>query len=193
MSTSRRRFLTLSTAALAMPVLPGIAWADWPKDRTIRAIIPFNAGSTVDILGRIVADPLSRQLGQTIVIENRGGAGGSIGTGRCREGRTGRLHNSHQCRRGIRARRLLIRTCPMMPLKTFASVACFGSVPNVLLVAPSLGVKTLKEFVAKAKAGKLTYASAGVGSATHWAAEAVSASVPALRARTCRSGAAPRR
>jgi tripartite-type tricarboxylate transporter receptor subunit TctC len=55
--------------------------------------------------------------------------------------------------------------------KDFACIASFGSVPNVLLVAPSLGVKTLKEFVAKAKANKLTYASAGVGSATHWAAE----------------------
>jgi tripartite-type tricarboxylate transporter receptor subunit TctC len=75
---NRRHFLKLSAGALAAPALPrpGIAQAAWPAAKTIRAIVPFSAGSTIDILGRIVLDPLSRQLGQTIVVENRGGAGG---------------------------------------------------------------------------------------------------------------------
>ncbi len=77
-NTNRRRFLTLASAALAAPALSRRALADvWPKDKIIRAIVPFSAGSTVDIIGRVVIDPLSRQLGQTVIVENRGGAGGT--------------------------------------------------------------------------------------------------------------------
>jgi len=77
----RRKFLQLSAGILATPILvrPAFAQAAWPAARSIRAIVPFSAGSTIDILGRIVLDPLSKQLGQTIVVENRGGAGGRIG------------------------------------------------------------------------------------------------------------------
>ena len=79
--TTRRKFLTISAAGLAAPALSRLAHAqDWPKARQIRAMVPFAAGSTLDIVGRIVLDPVSRALGQTIVIENRGGAGGSLGT-----------------------------------------------------------------------------------------------------------------
>ena len=79
-TANRRRFLTLASAALAAPALGRRAFADaWPKDKVIRAMVPFGAGSTIDILGRIMLDPISQQIGQTIVVENRGGAGGSIG------------------------------------------------------------------------------------------------------------------
>src|SRR5918994_310156 len=78
--TTRRTFMTMSAAALAAPALPRIAAAQAYPTRQIKAMVPFAAGSSLDIVGRIVMDPLSRQLGQTIVIENRGGAGGSIGT-----------------------------------------------------------------------------------------------------------------
>src|SRR5438132_9375095 len=76
----RRRFLVGCTAALAAPVLARRALAQaWPS-RPIRAICPFSAGSTIDILGRIVTDPLGQALGQSVVVENRGGAGGTIGS-----------------------------------------------------------------------------------------------------------------
>ena len=76
----RRRFLASLTAALAAPALTRSALAQaWPS-RPIRAICPFSAGSTIDILGRIVTEPLAQALGQSIVIENRGGAGGTIGS-----------------------------------------------------------------------------------------------------------------
>lgn len=170
MVSSRRRFLKVSAAAMATPLLPGAAWADWPKDKPIRAIIPFNAGSTIDIIGRIVVDPLSRQLGQTIVVENRGGAGGSIGAASVAkadpDGYT--LLINAAAHSGAPA---AYPNLSYDAAKDFACIASFGSVPNVLVVSPKLGVKTLKEFVVKAKAGKFTYASAGVGSATHWAAE----------------------
>jgi len=166
----RRNFLKLSAAALATPALPGIAFADWPKDRAIRAVVPFNAGSSIDIIGRIVTDPLAKQLGQTIVIENRGGAGGSIGSAMVAkadaDGYT--LLINAAAHSGAPA---AYPNLTYDAAKDFACIASFGSVPNVLLVAPGLGVKTAQEFVAKAKAGNMTYSSAGVGSATHWAAE----------------------
>ena len=77
--TDRRGFLTFASAAAAA-TLPEFSFAAaWPKEKIIRAIVPFAAGSTIDIIGRIVLDPLSSALGQTIVVENRGG---EIGTRR---------------------------------------------------------------------------------------------------------------
>jgi tripartite-type tricarboxylate transporter receptor subunit TctC len=168
---NRRRFLTLTAAALAAPALPHFASAQaWPAGKPIRAVVPFSAGSTIDILGRIVTDPLSRQLGQTIVIENRGGAGGSIGSGQVAkadpDGYT--LLINAAAHSGAPA---AYPNLPYDAAKDFSCVACFGNVPNVLLVAPSKGFKTIKDFAAKAKEGNMTFASAGVGSATHWAAE----------------------
>ena len=169
--SDRRHFLTFTTAALATTALPRIAAADaWPTGKPIRAVVPFTAGSTIDILGRIVLDPVARQLGATIVIENRGGAGGTIGSAQVAkadpDGFT--LLINAAAHSGSPA---AYPNLPYDASKDFAAVACFGSVPNVLLVAPSKGIKTIKEFVAKAKDGNMTFSSAGVGSATHWAAE----------------------
>ncbi len=171
MISDRRRFLTLTGAALATTALPRAAAADtWPTGKPIRAVVPFTAGSTIDILGRIVLDPLSRQLGATIVIENRGGAGGTIGSAQVAKAEPDgfTLLINAAAHSGSPA---AYPNLPYDAAKDFAAVACFGSVPNVLLVAPSKGIKTIKEFVAKAKDGNMTFASAGVGSATHWAAE----------------------
>ena len=105
--TTRRRFLHLAAAALATPALPRLARAQsWPE-RPIRAMVPFSAGSSLDIVGRIVLDPLSSQLGQTIVVENRGGAGGTIGIRPGRQGRARRLyHPDQRVRAFVGARRL---------------------------------------------------------------------------------------
>lgn len=170
MSTNRRHFLKLSAAALATPAFPGIALADWPKDKVIRAIVPFNAGSTIDIIGRIVTDQLSKQLGQTIVIENRGGAGGSIGSAVVAKADP----DGYALLINAAAHSGAPAAYPNLPYdaaKDFACVASFGSVPNVLLISPAKGLKNIKDFVAKAKEGNMTFSSAGVGSATHWAAE----------------------
>ena len=170
-TANRRRFLTLAAAGLATPALPRFAAADvWPKDKTIRALVPFTAGSTIDILGRIVLDPLSRQLGQTIVIENRGGAGGSIGSAQVAkadpDGYT--LLINAAAHSGAPA---AYPNLSYDAAKHFSCAACFGNVPNVLLMAPEKGIKNIKDFVAKAKKTNMTFGSAGVGSATHWAAE----------------------
>jgi len=168
--TTRRKFLLLSGAALAAPALPQLASAQqWPA-RPIRAIVPFTPGSTIDIIGRIVLEPLSAALGQPIVIENRGGAGGTIGTALVAkaepDGHTILIHAS--------AHSAAPAAYPNAPYNTgrdFAGVVIFGSVPNVTVISPAKGIKTLKELVEAARKGSFTFASAGVGSATHWAAE----------------------
>jgi tripartite-type tricarboxylate transporter receptor subunit TctC len=168
--TTRRRFLNSAAAALALPALPRLASAQaWPA-KPIRAIIPFTAGSTVDIVGRIVLEPLASQLGQTIVVENRGGAGGTIGTAAVAraepDGYTILINASAHS-----AAPAAYPNVPYDTAKDFSAVASFGSVPNVVVIAPSKNIKTLAELAAAAKARSLTFASAGVGSATHWAAE----------------------
>jgi tripartite-type tricarboxylate transporter receptor subunit TctC len=168
--TTRRKFLLLSGAALATPALPQLASAQqWPA-RPIRAIVPFTAGSTIDIIGRIVLEPLSVALGQPIVVENRGGAGGTIGTALVAkaepDGHTLLIHAS--------AHSAAPAAYPNAPYNTgrdFSGVVIFGSVPNVTVISPAKGIKTLKELVEAARKGSFTFASAGVGSATHWAAE----------------------
>jgi tripartite-type tricarboxylate transporter receptor subunit TctC len=175
MIATRRRFLALTSAALAAPAVLRRAAADtaadaWPKDRIIRAVVPFGAGSTTDIVSRVVLDPLAQQIGQTIVVENRGGAGGSIGAAdvakAAPDGYTllanGAAHSAAPA---------VYPDLSYDPAKDFAGVAVFGVVPNVMLVAPSKGIKSAKDLVARGKDGSLTFSSAGTGSATHWAAE----------------------
>ena len=168
--TTRRTFLRVAASALATPALPNFARAQvWPS-KTIRAVVPFTAGSTIDIVGRIVLDPLSAQLGQPIVVENRGGAGGTIGTAAVAksdpDGYTLLVHAAAHSAAPAAYSNLTYDTA-----KDFSAVIAFGTVPNVTVVSASSGIKTLPELVAKAKAGSISYASAGVGSATHWAAE----------------------
>jgi tripartite-type tricarboxylate transporter receptor subunit TctC len=166
--TTRRDFLSVTGAALAAAAFPALA-EPWPA-KPIRAIVPFGPGSTIDIIGRIVLEPLSQALGQPIVVENRGGAGGSIGTAAVAksepDGYTLLIHAS--------AHSAAPAVYPKLPYDAghdLAGVAVFGTVPNVTVISPAKGIRTLKELVEAAKKGSMTFASAGVGSATHWAAE----------------------
>ncbi len=167
---TRRRFLAGSTA-LAVPALPRGAYAQaWPAGRPIRAICPFTAGSTIDILGRIVTEALSQALGTTIVVENRGGAGGTIGSAAAAKAEP----DGYTLLINASAHTAAPAAYPHIaydPAKDFAGVAMIGVVPNVLLIAPSKNIGSAKELAARAQSGEMTYASAGVGSATHWAAE----------------------
>ena len=171
MRMHRRRFLSLTSAAIAMPALSRRALADgWPKDKVIRAVVPFSAGSTIDILGRVVMDVVSQRIGQTIVIENRGGAGGTIGTAAVAvaepDGYTLLVNASAHSAAPAAYPHLSYDAA-----KDFAAIAMFGVVPNVMTISPSKGIKSVRELVERGEQGGLTYASAGVGSATHWAAE----------------------
>jgi tripartite-type tricarboxylate transporter receptor subunit TctC len=169
--TTRRQLLQLAAGALALPALPRPAASQaWPAKQPIKAMIPFSAGSSLDIVGRIVLEPLSSRLGQTIVVENRGGAGGTIGSAMVAKAEP----DGYTLLVQASAHSSAPAAYPGIsydPARDFVAVIPFGTVPNVTVVAPARGIKSLKELVAAGKAGSLSYASAGVGSATHWAAE----------------------
>ncbi len=170
--STRRQFLTSITAALAAASLPGTTLAQaWPS-RPIRAMVPFAAGSSLDIVGRLVMDPLSTQLGQPIVIENRGGAGGTIGSALVAKSEGDGYYLLIQAS-AHSAAPAAYSNIGYDVANDFIAVIPFGTLPNVTVVAPSSGIKTLKDLVAKGKSGQISYASAGVGSATHWAAERI--------------------
>ena len=172
MSMTRRHCLRLAGAAFVAPGLTSPAWAqNWPA-KPLHAVVPFTAGSTVDILGRILLDVISSQIGQPIVIENRGGAGGTIGTAAVAKAEP----DGYTLLVNASAHSAAPAAYPKISYDTandFSAIASFGAVPNVTVISPAKGIKTLEELVAaaKAKPGTLTFASAGVGSATHWAAE----------------------
>src|SRR3954468_21533138 len=167
---SRRTFLKLGGAALAPTALPALGAAQsWPT-RPVRVIVPFGAGSTIDILGRIVCEQLSVALGQPFVIDNRGGAGGTIGTGLVAkaepDGYTLLINASAHTVAPAAYPHL-----PYDPARDIAAVAMIGVVPNVIVISPSKGIKTLKQLADAGKKGNMSYASAGVASASHWGAE----------------------
>ena len=148
------------------------AFAESYPSKPIRAIIPFGAGSATDVIPRIVFDELSARLGQPIIVENRGGAGGTIGAAAVAkadpDGYTLLVHSS--------AHTITPAIYPNLSYDAgsdFFAVGAIGNVPNVLIIAPSKGLKTLAEFVAaaKAKPGSFNFASVGVGSAVHLSAE----------------------
>mgnify|MGYP003345216416 CR=1 FL=1 len=167
---NRRAFLSGASAAISAPALLSSARAQaWPE-KSIRVVIPFGAGSSVDIIGRIIVEYLSRALGQSMVVENRGGAGGAIGSREVSlapaDGYTLLINAS--------AHSAAPAAYPQIQydvVKDFAAVASFGVIPNVVIVRPGRGINSIADFLKEAKAGNFTFASAGVGSATHWAAE----------------------
>jgi tripartite-type tricarboxylate transporter receptor subunit TctC len=157
-------------ASLALPLAHIVHAQAWPT-KPIRAIVPFGAGSTIDVLGRIVVEPLAAALGQPIVVENRGGAGGSIGSAYVAkaepDGYTILVHAAAHS-----AAPAAFPNAPYDAGKDLRGVAVFGVVPNVTVISPAKGIKSLKELAEAGKKGTIkTFGSAGIGSATHWAAE----------------------
>lgn len=160
-----------------VPVLGlGLATMDaraqtWPT-KPLRAIVPVGAGSTTDIIPRVVFEQLSAQLGQSIVVENRAGAGGTIGSGFVAkadpDGYTILAHGS-----ALTISPALYPNLGYDPARDLVAVVPLGIMANVLVVPPAKGWKTIGDLVAAAKAnpGALNFSSVGVGSATHLSAE----------------------
>ena len=166
MPVSRRTFTTSALAGATM-ILPRIARAAFPE-RPLRLIVPFPAGGAVDVVGRLLGNALSAGIGQPVVIDNRGGAGGIIGMeASARASPDGyTLMVSHS---GFAAMPGLYRRLPFDPAKDFDGVVTAVSGSYVLAVHPSVPFRSVAELIvyAKANPGKLTYASAGVGSTVH--------------------------
>lgn len=170
----RRRALwgTLTAACLAWSAPAAMAQGDWPSHQPITIIMTFNAGSGVDVVARQIQEPLSKQLGQTVIIDYKPGAAGNIASEYVARAKpdgytlvfgTAATHGSNAS---------LYKKLPFDVETDFVPVAPIVDVSNVLTINPDvINVKTLKEFVevVKANPGKFNYASTGNGTGTHMA------------------------
>ena len=166
----------LLLASLGFAVASHAHAQTWPA-KPLTTIVPVGAGSLADTIARLVLDRLGSELGQPVVVENRTGAGGTIGAAfvarSAPDGYTLLVHsNAHTIAPA------LYPTLSYQPARDFAAIAPLGTSPHALVVAPSKGFKTVGELIAagKAKPGSLTFASVGVGTATHLSAERFRAS-----------------
>ena len=161
--------------AMLIGALSSLAWpaARAQSGKTLRLIVPFPPGGSTDILARAVGAKLGPALGQTVVIDNRAGAGGSLGATEVAraeaDGNT--LLMGHIGTLAVNP--ALYPKLPYNPLKSFVPVAWVARVPNILVVNASSPIKTLADLVAKARTqpGRMTYSSGGNGSAAHIAVE----------------------
>jgi tripartite-type tricarboxylate transporter receptor subunit TctC len=164
---------SFSTVVVSLLLLSAsfAARSDYP-DRPIHFVVPFTAGSGTDIVARTVGESMSRSLKQPIIVENKPGAGGTVGAAQVAkstpDGYTLLVHSA-----GHVANQSIYKSLPYDTLKDFVGVTPLASLPNVLIVSPSKGYKSAKDVVAKAQAnpGSMNYGSAGIGSATHMNAE----------------------
>ena len=170
MNLINRRRLLLGTA-LSLLAVSALAQVNWPN-QVIRIVVPFAPGSFTDVSARLIAQELTEQLGQAVVVENRVGAGGTAGTVSVvraeADGYTLLLtDNSLSISPG------LYPNLPYDPIKDLAQVSRIAESPSFLMVRSGLGVKTLAELVAlgKEKPGQITFGSGGAGSSAHLATE----------------------
>ncbi|MDP1750018.1 MAG: tripartite tricarboxylate transporter substrate binding protein [Reyranella sp.] len=171
MTTMQRR--TVLALALAAPNLAKQAFAaDYPT-RPIRIIVPYAPGGGADAVARVLARKVGESVGQTIVVENKGGAGSILGTDMVAkaepDGYTLLLGQSGP----ISINPAVYKSLPYDPAKDFAPITMTNSYPYVLVVNPTLPAKTLQEFVAlgKSEPGKMNYGTTGVGAANHLVSE----------------------
>ena len=160
------RWRQLAIAALAFWTT--LAFGQAFPSKPVKIVVPFTAGSATDILARTFGQKLSELWGQPVIVENRPGAGGTIGAGIVAksppDGYTLLVHSAAQA-----VNASIYPTLPYDTTKDFVEVATLGGQPNVLVVAPSTGFKTVADLIAAAKKspGTLNFGSAGTGSGTH--------------------------
>ncbi|HEY6822702.1 MAG TPA: tripartite tricarboxylate transporter substrate binding protein [Burkholderiales bacterium] len=157
---------------LVLAALPlGVHAQSFPS-KPVHIIVPFTPGSATDIMARSVSDKLSAALGQPVLVENRPGAGGTIGTAVVAKA-TPDGHTLVVVSAGHAINPVIYPNLPYDSAKDLSAVIPLGTLPSILIVPPALGVKSVAELVAlaKAKPGALNFTSAGIGSASHASAE----------------------
>src|ERR1700760_3073899 len=170
---NRRQILKTGLASVCTPWAFGAPAraAEWPT-KSIRVVVPYAAGSATDLVPRTVFEQVGRQVGQSFVVENRPGGGTTIGSAQVKaaepDGHTILVHSN-----AIVTVPAIQLSVPYDPVQDFSGLTTLGNVPLVLVVAPSKGIKSVKELVAKAKAkpGELNYAAAGIDTPPHLAME----------------------
>ncbi|MES2531208.1 MAG: tripartite tricarboxylate transporter substrate binding protein [Pseudomonadota bacterium] len=172
----QRRTLIQSAAAAAlagMGSLPAFAQGGWPTGKAITYLVPFPAGGTTDVLGRLISQKLGVVLGTSVIIDNKGGAGGSVGS----EVASRAAPDGYTMLGGtVSSHAINVSLYPKIgydPIKSFAPVTLIGTNPVVLVVNQASPYKTLKDVLeaSKAKPGGLSSASAGTGTSQHLSLE----------------------
>jgi tripartite-type tricarboxylate transporter receptor subunit TctC len=167
----KSKSIFLATCALLGSIGAAHAEANYPN-RPIRVIVPFTAGSTTDIVARAITEKMGRSLGQVMVIDNRGGASGTLGAAAAAsaapDGYTIMIQSSSHTVNPSTFAKL-----PYDTVKDFSAISPIATLPNALVISPKKNIKTLQALLEKGRAepGKLNFASAGQGSATHLNAE----------------------
>ena len=172
MRLPRRKFLHLAAGAAALPAVSRIACAQAYPSRPVRMIVPFGPAGTTDIVARLIGQRLSEHLGQQFVVENRPGGAGNIGTEAVvRAPADGYTLLMIDVSPAINA--TLFDKLNFNFVRDIAPVANIVRVPNVMVVNPAFPAKTVSEFIAHAKAnpGKISLASAGIGTPNHLSGE----------------------
>jgi tripartite-type tricarboxylate transporter receptor subunit TctC len=164
--------IALASAVIAISAIAEAGEDEWPE-RPLRLVVPFPAGSSTDIIARIVAQKLSHRLGQQVVIENRAGASGNIGADAVAKAAPDGYTIGIATASTHAVAASLSPNLPYDPIRDFAPVAMIGSQPYVLVLHPALPARNLAELIAlaKAKPGTLNYGSAGIASLAHLATE----------------------
>ncbi|MEP7297829.1 MAG: tripartite tricarboxylate transporter substrate binding protein [Burkholderiales bacterium] len=171
MLMQRRAFMQTTAAVAATSAWPAFAQA-WPS-RPIKMVVPFPPGSSPDIIARLVSEPLGHALGQVVIVDNKPGAGGNVGTAAVAKAEPDGYTFLFTIQGPLVTAPLLSKSLNYDPAKDLAPVTLVATSPNVLVVDPKLGANTLADFVriAKDRRGQLNYGSVGIGSAAHLAME----------------------
>jgi tripartite-type tricarboxylate transporter receptor subunit TctC len=161
-----KKFLIALSMALASTV--GVADETWPV-KPVRIIVPFPPGSSPDLVARMLTEKLAQALGQPVIVENKPGAGGNLGTGLVAKAEPDGYTLGLSIPGPLAVNTVLYKKMEYDPFTELTPITLVAVSPNVLIVNPSLGVNSVKEFIdyAKAQPGKLNYGSIGNGSASH--------------------------
>ncbi len=170
MSISRRTLLRTAALAPAATLLPRTAFAAYPE-RPIHLIVPFAPGGNADIVGRLVGDQISKAVGQPVVVENRGGAGGSIGAEVVARAAPDGYTLFVGSNGPLTVNPFVQAKLGYDPLKDFAAIALTSYVPHVIILNNDVAAKALPELIALSKKQPINMATSGVGSATHMTLE----------------------
>ena len=170
MSISRRTLIAGLGLGSAATLLPRQAFAAFP-DHPIRLIVPFAAGGNADIVGRIVGERISNALGQPVVVDNRGGAGGSIGAEAVARATPDGYTLLVGSNGPLTVNPFVQTKLGYDPLKDFIAVALTSYVPHAIILANKVEAKTLADLIAMSKKEQISIATSGVGSATHMTLE----------------------
>ena len=166
-----RRAAVFATAATLLGGIAPFAHAAWPES-TITLIVPWAPGGSTDILARTLSEQLTKSLGQTVIVDNKAGASGNIGSSMVAKAKPDGYTVLVGSMSTHAMNPALMANMPFKGVEDFAPIAQIANVVNTLVINPSVPAKNLKEFIAYAKAnpGKLAYASAGAGSTNHLSA-----------------------